>query len=272
MTKYIFDNLHEIKYRLQGKEKILLFLDYDGTLVSFKKKPDQVKTPEKIKNILKKISDKSCFKPVIITGRTLEEIKKLIDIDDFVYAAVHGLKIKYPDKQEFIWEKAEKNKPILKKIKKQTHEEFIDEEDVFIEDKKLTVAFHYRTLSEEKINDIVKKFVSIIKKYDKKNELNILHGSKVVEVRPRGWDKGKAVETIIENFDNKNFLPVYLGDDTTDEDAFRFLKNKGLTVYVINNSEEDTDADYYLKNPDDVYGFLEKMYDWGLKLFKQDSY
>ncbi len=269
MTKYVFNNLDAIKYRIQGK-KIFLFLDYDGTLVSFKNKPDEVKTPGKVKNTLENFSDNPNCKLVIITGRTLDEIKKLVNIKNIVYAAVHGLKIKYPDGNEFVWKKAEKNKSVLKQIKKQTNEEFRDEKNVFIEDKKLTLAFHYRKLAEEKTSFFVEKFVSIVKKYDQNNELDVLKGSKVVEVRPRGWDKGKAVETIIENFDNKNFLSVYLGDDTTDEDAFRFLKNKGLTVFVSNNSDDETYADFFLKNPDDVYRFLKKIKNWSLKLYKQE--
>jgi len=124
----------------------------------------------------------------------------------------------------------------------------------------LTLAFHYRMVEKEKSQEMIDKFLNLVNKVGNPNSIDVLHGSKVVEIRPKGWNKGKAVELILKKVSkNKNFLPIYIGDDTTDEDAFNSIGNKGITIFVENDEERSTSAQYSLKNPNEVLDFLKMI-------------
>lgn len=259
MPKYLFDHTAEIFEIIEQADETVLFLDYDGTLVSFKDKPTEVVTPIKVENVLKNLIQIPTFTVFIVCGRALHEIKNLLDIEGLSFAALHGLQIELSDGKTFSWEPAEGAKPFLKKIKEKVLYEFKNEKGIYIEDKEFTLAFHYRLLPEEKIKEAIEIFIKTVEKIDKENRLEIIHGSKVVEARPRGWHKGKATEHILNNIEHTNTFPIYIGDDTTDEDAFNHLGNHGLTIFVSNNSKKSSSAQYWLKNPDDVLLFLKSL-------------
>lgn len=260
MPEYIHDHLYSIYNKIDKADEILLFLDYDGTLVSFKKRPQDVITPDKVKSVLHHLTQNPIFNIFIISGRTLHEIKKLIDIKGLSFAALHGLQIELSNGKNFFWEEAKNIRPLLKKLKTILLYEFKDDKEVFIEDKEFTLAFHYRMLSKDKIKEAVEKFSNKVKKINNNNLLEIIYGAKVVETRPQGWHKGKAVELILKNISEyKNPLPIYIGDDITDEDAFEHLRKEGITIFVTHDSNRKTAAHYWLKNPDEVLKFLQTL-------------
>jgi len=260
MPEYLFDHIHNIFAKIEEADKILLLLDYDGTLVSFEERPMDVATSGEIKTLLTYFIKNPKFIVVIVSGRTFHEIKQLLDIDGLSYAALHGLQIELAKGKSYDWQQNSNIQFILEKIKKTSLYKFKDVKGVYIEDKILTLAFHYRTLAEEKIDYNINKFLEIVKKIDVNGCYEIIHGAKVVEIRPKGWNKGKAIEYIFTIFnDLKNKLPIYIGDDTTDEDAFRTIGNRGITVFVSNKSSQSTTAQYWLKNPDDVLKFLQNL-------------
>lgn len=260
MSEYLFDHSNKVFEIIKKSDKILLFLDYDGTLVSFKDKPNEVSTSNKMRIILKKLIQDPKFIVFIVSGRTLRDIKSLLNIEGLSFAALHGLQIEFSDGKNFSWKPAENAQPFLDKIKEEVLYDFKDEEGVYIEDKELTLAFHYRLLPENKIKDATRRFIEIVKKIDKNSSLEIINGAKVVEIRPKGWNKGKATENILKKVgEGKNPLPIYIGDDATDEDAFNHLENHGITIFVSNNSKKSTAAHYWLKNPDDVFTFLKSL-------------
>ncbi|OGP65466.1 MAG: hypothetical protein A3K22_03905 [Deltaproteobacteria bacterium RBG_16_42_7] len=82
--------------------------------------------------------------------------------------------------------------------------------------------------------------------------MRITTGKKVFEIRPHGvWNKGDAVKWIMDKF-GKDRIPVYIGDDATDEDAFKAVRGKGIAISIGTNKE----ADYYLKNQEEIRRFL----------------
>jgi trehalose-phosphatase len=260
MTEHIYNHLTIIYDRINKADKINLFLDYDGTLVYFKNRPKDVITSNKVKNVLHNLSQNPKFNIFIISGRTLHEIKQLINIKGLSFAALHGLQIELSSGKSFFWKEAENLRPSLDILKEILLYKFKDEKGLFIEDKEFTLAFHYRLLSKEKAKDVIENFSNIFKKINTNNMLEVIYGAKVIEARPKGWHKGKAVELILKNIsENKNFLPIYIGDDITDEDAFKQLGKKGITIYVTNDSKSPTAAQYYLKDPDEVINFLQSL-------------
>ncbi len=115
-------------------------------------------------------------------------------------------------------------------------------------------SMHFRNVNVQ-AGDIFKIFERIAKEYEE--DFRFIMGKKVFEIRPVNiWNKGDAVLWIIENI-GKHRFPVYIGDDTTDEDAYVVLKNKGLSVSIGFNAY----ADYYLQNQEEIKEFLMMLYD-----------
>jgi trehalose 6-phosphate phosphatase len=84
--------------------------------------------------------------------------------------------------------------------------------------------------------------------------LEVLHGKKVVEVHPVGVNKGKAMQWLLQSCDPAT-LPLYIGDDATDENAFRVLHKRGVTIHVADPPRR-TAAQYYVRSPEEVWQFL----------------
>ncbi len=259
MTKPLFDNLTQIDQRLHNSEHTLLFLDYDGTLIPFQNHPHQVTTPPDLHQLLTKIQAHPRYQIAIITGRTHEEIHHLLPINGLIYAALHGLHITIPPHHQYTWEIPNKQHQRITAIKKQAILTFENNPAITIEDKHASVAFHYRRLPEKDIPKHTQYFLRLVHTIDPQHTLNIIHGSKVIEIRPTGWHKGNAVH-YIRSHHNTPSLPIYIGDDTTDEDAFSTLKQTGMTIHVQNHQQRPTHAHYYVENPQQVHKFLQHLH------------
>ena len=250
--KYLFgrhyDFLRKINYR-----KIFLFLDYDGTLVSIKKMPALAKLPRSVKTILSALAKQKDIKVCIISGRGLKDIEKLVSLNKIIYAANHGMVISYYNKIIYKKYLSKSLKGKIDKLKIMIKKNLSDINGILFEDKKEIFSIHYRLVLPEKQKLIIKKIKNIIDEF--KDFFILKYGKKVIEIFPAvDINKGKAVKWILKKFDrNKNFYPVYIGDDLTDENAFRVLKKIGLTICV---GRKKTFAEYYVNNVDEVKGFL----------------
>lgn len=253
--EYVFDKIQDIKKRIDGSDSVVLFLDYDGTLVRFKNKPTQVIPPQEVIEILEKLVRYPKLKIFIVSGRTLSELKRMLPVKGLSFIGLHGLEMEHRDKN-FLWEGAKEIEPIISHIKKEVLKKFGREKKIIVENKTYTLAFHYRMLGREKVEEVKKEFIKIVKRHNNGN-LEILPGAEVLDVRPKGWDKGKAVSLILKKLSGS--IPLYIGDDRTDEDAFRILK-QGITILVSEKIKESY-AKFYLKNPDEVLRFLEEVMD-----------
>ena len=251
--KYIFDKKNRalIKKEISKAENILLFLDYDGTLAPFKNDPLTAFVLPEIKNSLDKLEKSSKYYLSLVSGRKLNELKKMIDLSHSNYAGSHGLEIEviYPYQNQKIDVLSKKN---YQKVK----EEFLQAESVELEDKGFGFALHFK--SELKKKEAKKE----LKVLFENTAYQVLSGRKIIEIRPKGWDKGKAVNYITDqikaNLNLANGLRIYIGDDRTDEDAFKVVKD-GITIYVQNENDLNTEAEFYLKDPSDTAELLKKF-------------
>lgn len=260
--KYLFDIKNKLALEKILKDRyLILFLDYDGTLTKIAKTPDRVIISSKTKNILKKIIENNFCKITIISGRALDNIKKIISLKGIIYVGNHGLEIEGP-KIKFKSPINLKYRILVEEIKKELIAKFSDIKGIFIEDKGLSIAIHYRLVAKEKIALIKTIFHKTIIIHLVKNRIKIKTGKKVIEIRPPiDWDKGKALLWLLARYKfmlpKKKILPIYIGDDLTDEDAFNVLRNKGLSIFV--GTPRRSYAKYYLKNVKEVENFLIKI-------------
>ncbi len=243
-------------------KKLLLFLDYDGTLTPIVKKPHQAKLPNARRSFLKKISKDKNVIVTIVSGRMLSNLKEMVRIPKIFYIGNHGFEISGP-KTKFVHHKALAAKPILREIKNELAKRLKGIKGIIIEDKILTLCLHYRLVSKKDFNKAEKIFKDITAPYLKSKKIRITHGKKVFEIRPNvRWDKGQAVLWFLnkkapQQARGKRIFPVYIGDDTTDEDAFKVLKKRGVTFRVGRTT--NTHAKHFLKNVDQVYALLEAL-------------
>jgi len=209
--------------------KRLLMLDYDGTLTPIRKHPKLAVLSPKRRYFLRQLAGRPGNKLAIISGRKLSDIKRLVGIKNIIYVGNHGFEIEAGGKY-WIHPAAKRFSLLLKKIKRAL-KNGLSYRQIFIEDKGLTLSVHYRCLAGKRLPAFKKAFFRAVKPWQ--DRLMLTHGKKVFELRPPvDWDKGKAVNWLIGRPGQKDYFPVYIGDDRTDEDAFRALKGKGLALKV----------------------------------------
>lgn len=250
-------NEEEIKNIIQNRKPVL-FLDYDGTLTPIVKRPEDAVISDQMKDALKKCASK--FKVAAVSGRDMDDLKSKIQLDNLIYAGSHGFRISGPDGLYKEHEKSDEILPRLDEMESKCNNEFpkIDE-GVQIDRKRYAVAVHYRNASEKNIPQIKQKVDEILKQNP---DFKLGEGKMILEIKPSvDWHKGKAVIWIMEKLgvdDKDKFVPIYIGDDVTDEDAFRSISEFGVGILVGSHGQE-TAAKYKLNDVPDVRLFLDRL-------------
>jgi len=250
--RHLFIFWKEIKKVIKGKKKILLLLDYDGTLTPIVSRPSDAILGSQMRKSLVHLSRAEKFDIGIVSGRRLSEVRGLVKVKGIYYAGNHGLEIKGPNIQ-FLHPNYIRFKPYIKKIKQELKNKLGDIRGILIEDKDITLSLHYRLVNQKDIRKIKNVFKKLTLPYLRNKKIKITEGKKVLEVRPPiNWDKGKALG-LIERLTKKtpSSLTIYIGDDQTDEDAFRVLKKKGISIFV-GKPKRKSHARYYLKDTGEV--------------------
>lgn len=243
---------------------LMIFLDYDGTLTPIVNDPSKAFLPPSTKQLVKALAETPGVEIVVISGRALSEIMQLVNISGLTYVGNHGFEIEGPSMRH-IHPSSERMVKLLFRIAKQLSKAFKIYPGILVENKKLTLSVHYRNLEDKIVNEAKKLFEKILEPYLTANQAEIVEGKKVWEIRPAlAWNKGATVLWLFERSAaalNSIILPIYIGDDQTDESAFHSLKRSGLTIRVTDNPSEETHAKYFLKGPEEVREFLKRIKD-----------
>lgn len=246
----------KIEKRLKGRY-VCLFLDCDGTIAPIADSPDKAEVPGRTKSVLSSLAKAADTSLAVISGRPLSELKSLIGLSGIIYAGNHGLEV------EGIgditpWQSPSDYKNDLGSAKELLVKKFSSTRGILIEDKGSSLCVHYRMANVDE-KQFISEILETIESYVSKGKFSILYGKKVVEVRPPGgWNKGDVVRMILErarsDHKDKDTAAVYVGDDVTDEDAFRVLSDGGITVVV--GDRPGSLAKYRAGDTAEVYEFL----------------
>ncbi|MDY6985439.1 MAG: trehalose-phosphatase [Candidatus Thermoplasmatota archaeon] len=226
-----------------------VFLDYDGTLTPIVESPEEATLSESMRMILKALSTRCRIG--IISGRELKDVKRMVGVEGICYAGSHGLEMECDGLNKAI------EQPDLKDIEAELKRTLGSVKGILFERKRFSIAVHYRMV--DKDAGKVKKGVKEVARNHP--ELKLSSGKKVLELMPRvDWDKGKALRGFIEKLwiNGSKVVPIYIGDDRTDEDAFRAIKGWGISILV---GSRKTAADYTLKDTSEVEIFLKALLD-----------
>ncbi|PIP20018.1 MAG: trehalose-phosphatase [Candidatus Omnitrophica bacterium CG23_combo_of_CG06-09_8_20_14_all_40_11] len=258
----IFEHWDDLKKELSGKYT-MLFLDYDGTLTPIVSTPGKAFISQEVKELLIELSRSPKCKLAIISGRALKDIKNKVGLKNIIYVGNHGLEIEGP-KIKFASPISPRCRAGLEHIKSDLTQKLYSIKGAILEDKGLSISIHYRLVDKKDIQEFLSIFNEISAPYIVRGKIKVNSGKKVYEIRPPVmWDKGKVVLWLLARqqflLEKNKILPVYIGDDVTDEDAFRALKKKGLTIFV--GEQGNSEAQYYLKTTEEVTEFLRLISD-----------
>ena len=249
-------NIDRMGQMMTGK-KLAVFLDYDGTLTPIVMRPEDAVLSSSMR---KTVLDLAHIFPVaVISGRDRRDVKQLVGLDEIYYAGSHGFDIKGPGLE---YEHGQEFLTILDEAEKYLQVRTKDIQGCLVERKKYSIAVHFRQVKEADFSIVQEAVQQADKEYSK---LKLSSGKKVFELRPKiDWDKGKALLWLLRKMglDKTHVLPVYIGDDTTDEDAFRVLSNRGVGI-VVGEDSRLTSARFRLKDPNEVKKFFEHLISQG---------
>ena len=248
--------LHSGKSHFFSGKKIVFFLDYDGTLTPIVSRPELAVISSDMQDTVKKLSQK--YITAIVSGRMREDVEKLVGISGLIYAGSHGFDIKGPE-VVMVESQAEKSIPLVSKVIEKLKKELVGIEGVIIEEKKFSTAVHYRLVKEAEKNLKIRNLVREIIQENK--TLRLMEGKKVSEILPAiDWNKGKAVRWVMDSLgiNWQDYSVVYIGDDTTDEDAFRTVCTRGTSI-LVSDKDKFSAADFMVSSPKEVKELFERI-------------
>ncbi len=249
------EHLEELKERCKRGGGVLLLFDFDGTLAPIVEHPDMAKLLPGWRGRLESLKKISGITLGIVTGREIGSIKERIGISAMLIASDHGSEVWRGE--ELGVKYAGKNCEHLKELAGDARGELGGVDGVVIEEKKYSVAIHYRMVDSSIRGSVKERVEKLTDEYCKKYDWENMYGKELIEVRPSdSWDKGDAVGWIRKNY-APNSIPIYVGDDTTDEDAFRAIGSDGITIRV--GKKMGSAATYYIDSVDDMVPWLEWM-------------
>lgn len=261
-----------------AKGKRVVFLDYDGTLSPIVNDPERAFMSDLMRSAVRDVA--KLYPTAIISGRSRKKVYGFVKLDDVFYAGSHGMDImgpaiqascydgKYQSKaldqkgNEFtVFQPAQDFLPSIEKMLNDLEETTSEINGALVEDNRFCISVHYRHVLQEDLGLLDKKVQAIVAKYP---GFHVTRGKKVIEIRPSiEWNKGDAVLYLLETLGFKNsndVLPIYIGDDKTDEDAFKVLKSRGQGYpIIVSSNPRDTLASYSLRDPSEVLSFLRRL-------------
>jgi len=245
------ENRGEIGAKLRDVDGLLVGLDFDGTLAPIDDDPQVPEITPDCRAAVESLASDPGTTVAVVSGRELSDLKSRVGVAGVVYAGNHGLEIERAG-IEVVHPIAAKRRSIVRSAVDSIEDRIGDVPGLVLEDKGLTATVHYRNVSPARVEEVRSAVDAVV---GVGNDLLEVHeGKEVLEVRAAvDWNKGSAFLYVAEHLEGDPRL-VYVGDDVTDEDAFRVVGERGIGVLV--GDREPTLADYCIESRDDVAPFL----------------
>jgi trehalose-phosphatase len=243
--------MREILRMIKPGQRLLLFLDYDGTLVPIERTPDRAVLPHRKKRFLEALSERMFV--CIVSGRSLADVRRCVGIERLAYIGNHGLEATW-GRRTWVHPLAKKRRSALGRLLKRIEARTRRFRRLLIENKGVTGSVHFRRLDPALVAPLRKIVDDEVRRT--RGTFIVTEGKKVLEIRPDiDWDKGVGIRKLMNWLPRqKGTLRIFIGDDRTDEDAFRVLGRDSITVHV--GSGRETRARYRLADVGQVWAFL----------------
>jgi trehalose 6-phosphate phosphatase len=256
---HALDDATGVRDRLAGK-RVAVFLDYDGTLTPIVDRPEDAIISDAMREVVRGLARRCTV--CVVSGRDRAAVQQLMEVDDLVVAGSHGFDIWSPEGGRIEREEGTGFADLLESVTDTVREGVASVNGALVERKKSSVAVHYR-LVDERERPRIKELVDGVLAANPQ-ALKVTQGKMVYEIQPNlEWDEGKAVLYLLQalELDRDDVLPLYVGDDITDEDAFRALAGRGVGILVADPADPEvagrrTAAEFLLRDTKEVESLL----------------
>jgi len=277
--RHVTEEVDLLSRALGAAGRVYLFLDYDGTLVSGPR-GDAIRPPSSVLRRLTQLGEVDSFSVFIISGRPVEELRRLVGIPSIGYIGQRGFEISIPGRPIMYPVEGETAATVLHHAELEVHRALGSLDGVEIENRGYGLVLHTALAEPKASSDAIQRFVATIRRVDTASALEVLYGDGVVEARMAGWGKGDALIHILRDADAGSALAIYVGDDVTDEDAFEavnmwsdanlpdipwFVEDDeaddipGAVGILVANKPRPTGAELFVRDPQEVYEFLSSL-------------
>lgn len=220
-----------------GERPLLVLCDYDGTLAPIVPRPEEAWPEPGAREALERLLAHPHHRAAVLTGRLAAQVHAFLNLPDLPVVGLHGME----------WPGEEAEPPDTDAVRRITFQ-LPDVPGLRLEDKGWTLAVHYREVPEPLQAEVEARLAELALPPG----WELMAGKKVREFRPGGFGKGRAVQRLARRF--PAHLPVFLGDDVTDEEAFEVLREEGVTIKV---GDGPTLAEHRVEGPSQVVALLE---------------
>lgn len=244
----------ELRRHLAAKP-LAVFLDYDGTLTPIVARPELAQPLPSTRAVLEDLAE-VCLVG-IISGRDLDDVRSIVGVDGLWYAGSHGFDVLAPDGTRSQRDDGATLLDALESAAAELERTVAAIPEAWVERKRFAIAVHFRQVDDTRVPELEDAVDEVAAAHP---VLRKTGGKRIFELRPDvEWDKGAALWSLFERagLHTATALPVYLGDDETDEDAFAAVTDSGVGILVADDDEDRlTSASYRLRDPDEVRVFL----------------
>lgn len=229
------EGLHE---RVVAAPGIVLCTDFDGTLAPIESDPDAPEITPENRRVLETLRDHDRARVAVVSGRALEDVRERVGIEGIVYAGNHGLELDR-NGETTVHPVAAKRRRRIEWICEYLAEALAPIEGAVVENKAITATVHFRNAPDERVPEVREAVSDALDRFG--DGIRCTDGKAILELRPAvRWHKGMAV-SLLADAGPERWLPIYIGDDTTDESAFRAVKPDGIAIHV-GDGDGGTDA------------------------------
>lgn len=255
MPANALDRIDVLRSARDAAGSLLLGLDFDGTLAPIVPRPEDAALLPAVRPTLDALASRDDTHIALISGRALEDVRRRVVLDSVYYAGNHGLEIDGPGVHR-VHEAAREARQALADLARSLEQALGGIAGAIVEDKGLTLSVHFRLVErddEERVRGLVHETGRHF------GQLRLTEGKKVVEIRPDvDWHKGRAFRFLRDTLEERfgRGPAIFIGDDRTDEDAFRELGETDCSIVVGDPPQHESVAQACLRSPDEVAEFL----------------
>ena len=263
MAEPLFDHWPEIEARIRAANHVLLACDFDGTLSPIVPRPEDAYILPACADALRELSELPTYDVAIVSGRALADVRARAGLQNAMYSGNHGMEIETPGLviEDAVAERARR---VMSQLRDALEPTVGQVSGAFVEDKGISLSVHYRMTPDELEPEIQARVRQATADAVANGDVIVVQGKRVLDVRPTAArDKGAALRLLMEALatgtGEQERLPIYIGDDTTDEDAFREVNRTDGVSVLVGPAERATEARYRVESPDEVATFLKRL-------------
>ena len=253
---------HRVQERLDQARRLWLFLDYDGTLADFAPTPEHVYPDPELVDLIARLAAHPRFRVAVVSGRRLRHVQKLVPVPGVLLAGTYGIEIQTPGGERIDRLDYDRLRPTLEALKPRWADLIAGRQGFFLEDKGWALALHARFADETEARQVLAQACRLAEAAMQQADpewFRLLGGHKFLEIGPRLAHKGLTVAYLLEQYPWPGALPLYLGDDDKDEEAFGVVHGRGGIAVVVAAEARETKADLRLESPQAARCWLETL-------------